>query len=174
MLAVVAGSLTVRLPLSATHVLAAAAFVVVALDPWSPLSAGFWLSFLAVYVLMASTGWWGRSAFASSGRVAGWLEGLREATRLQLLVTFALMPPLAMLFNEISVVSPLANAYAIPVIGAVVTPLSLLLAGLALLDGLDGVTAGVAWLAHTLMQACMWPTEWLAALPGASLPTAAV
>lgn len=174
MLAVVAGSLALRLPLGPTHVLSAAAFVVVVLDPWSPLSAGFWLSFLAVYVLMASSGWWGRSAFMGGGRLAGWMQGLREATRLQLLVTLALMPPLAMLFNEISVVSPLANAYAIPVIGALVTPLSLLLAGLALLDGLDVVTELVARLAHALLQVCMWPTEWLAALPGASVPTAAV
>lgn len=174
MLAVVALSLAMRLPLSATHVLAAAAFVVVLLDPWSPLSAGFWLSFLAVWVLMASTGWWGRPVFSPAGRVAGWKAGLAEATRLQILVTLALLPPLSMLFNDVSLISPLANAYAIPVMGALVTPLSLLLAGLALVSGLEWATQGVAWLAHGLLQACMWPTEWLARLPWASLPTLAV
>ncbi len=174
MLAVVALSLALRLPLKATHVLAAAAFLVVALDPWSPLSAGFWLSFLAVYVLMASTGWWGRELHTAAGVVAGWKSKLLGASRLQILVTLALLPPLALLFNEISVVSPLANAYAIPVIGVLVTPLALLLAGVALVPGMETLTAAVAWAAHALLQLCMWPTEWLASLPGASLPVAAV
>src|SRR5690606_17253496 len=132
----VALSLALRLPLGPTQVLAAAAFLVVALDPWSPLSAGFWLSFFAVYVLMASSGWWGRVMFTPAGTVAGWRDKLLAATRLQILVTLALLPPLAWLFNEISVVSPLANAYAIPIIGVLVTPLALLLAGCALVPQL--------------------------------------
>ena len=174
MLAVVALSLTLRLPLTATQVLAAAAFTVVALDPWAPLSAGFWLSFLAVYVLMASTGWWGREVDFNAAAATGWKHKLLAASRLQILVTLALLPPLALLFNEISVVSPLANAYAIPVIGVLVTPLALLLAGVALLPGMETLTEVLAWSAHALLQLCMWPTEWLAALPGASLPVAAV
>lgn len=174
MLAVVAASLALRLPLQATHVLAAAAFVVIALDPWAPLSAGFWLSFFAVYVLMASTGWWGKVTFSPAGVVASWKSKLWAATRLQILVTVALLPPLAFLFNEISVVSPLANAYAIPIIGVLVTPLALVLAGCALVPGADALSGAVAWLAHALLDICMWPTQWLASLPGASLPVAAV
>src|SRR5690606_40022636 len=88
--------------------------------------------------------------------------------------TLALLPPLAWLFNEISVVSPLANAYAIPIIGVLVTPLALLLAGCALVPQLETLAAALAWLAHALLDFCMWPTEWLAALPGASLTVAAV
>lgn len=169
MLAVVALSLALRVPLSPSHVLSAAAFAVVAMDPWSLLSSGFWLSFLAVHVLMASTGWWGQSATsARAGALTGTMGKLHTAARLQLLVTLALMPPLALLFSEVSLVSPLANAYAIPVIGVVVTPLALLLAGLALVPGMEAVAGGVAWLAHLLLDVCMWPTERLASLPGAS------
>ena len=174
MLAVVALSLAWRVPVNPTHVLAAAAVAVVVLDPWSLLASGFWLSFLAVYVLMASTGWWGqgvrRGRQGRYGRLAGMLA---EATRLQLLVTLALMPPLALLFNEVSLVSPLANAYAIPVIGALVTPLALLLAGMSLVPGFGPAAHVIAWVTHGLLQFCMWPTEWLAALPGASISVAA-
>lgn len=174
MLAVMAASLGLRLPLNPTHVLAVAAFAVVVMDPWSLLASGFWLSFLAVYVLMASTGWWGQSAGRpANDRASRTWRMLLEAARLQLLVTLALMPPLALLFNEVSLVSPLANAYAIPVIGAVVTPLSLLLAGLAMVPGLEALAAGVAFAAHWLLEACMWPTTWLAALPGASVTVSA-
>ncbi len=173
MLLVMGVSLALRLPLSPSPVLAAAAFVVVGLDPWAPLSAGFWLSFLAVYVLMAATGWWGRGAFTPQGRLPRVVRKLHAAARLQICVTLALLPPLALLFSEISIVSPLANAYAIPIIGMLVTPLALLLAGMALVPGLEVAVGAVAWLAHALLQLCMWPTEWLAGLPGASLPVAA-
>ena len=169
MLAVMALSLGLRVSLSPSHVLAVAAFAVVAMDPWSLLASGFWLSFLAVYVLMASTGWWGQATIAVLNKGLSVTEGkLMAAARLQLLITLALMPPLALLFSEVSLVSPLANAYAIPVIGMLVTPLALLLAGLALLPGAGVLASWVATLAHLLLEACMWPTQWLADLPGAS------
>lgn len=174
MLVVMALSLHWRLALGPTHVLALAAFAVVVMDPWSILASGFWLSFLAVYVLMASTGWWGQATqIRHEGAWSARAGQLGEAARLQLLVTLALMPPLAFLFNEISLVSPLANAYAIPVIGALVTPLALLLAGLALVPGLETAAGGVAWAAHFLLDVCMWPTTWLAELPWASVVVAA-
>lgn len=174
MLAVLAVSLSLRVPLQPTHVLALAAFAVVLLDPWSLLSSGFWLSFLAVYVLMASTGWWGSETAAPQTALRrGWLGVLHAAARLQLAITLALLPVLALLFSEISLVSPLANAYAIPVIGLLVTPLALLLAGLSLVPGAEGAAGGLAVVAHGLLQVCMWPTQWLAALPGASVPVAA-
>lgn len=173
MLAVVAVSLGWRLPMGATHVLAVAAFAVVAMDPWSLLSAGFWLSFLAVYVLMMSTGWWGQAVTDRSRGV--WLrfrKTLATAASLQALITLALMPVLGLLFNEVSLVSPLANAYAIPLIGMLITPLSLLLAGLALISGWGTAAALVAESAHWLMEMCMWPTTWLASLRGASIVVA--
>lgn len=173
MLAVLALSLGLRIPLAPTHVLAAAAFAVVLMDPWSMLASGFWLSFLAVYVLMAGSGWWGTPARSRLGPVASLMGKLSVAARLQLSITVALMPPLALLFNEVSLVSPLANAYAIPLLGALVTPLALLLAGLAVVPGMDAAAGAVAWVAHTILQLCMWPTAWLAELPGASLSVAA-
>jgi len=174
MLAVMALSLSLRVPLSPTHVLAVAAFAVVAMDPWALLASGFWLSFLAVYVLMASTGWWGKTLFEPGGRMLAGLAGrLHAAARLQWFVTLALMPPLALLFSEVSLVSPLANAYAIPVIGMLITPLALLLAGFAMVPGMESAAGGAAALAHFLLDACMWPTAWLADLPGASVTVAA-
>src|SRR5690606_10673780 len=85
--------------------------------------------------------------------------------RLQWEVTWALAPLLAWTFHEVSLVSPLANAYAIPVIELLITPLSLLLAAVALVPGLATVAGGLAWLAHGALALMMRPTEWLAALP---------
>jgi len=173
MLAVLALAYTVRLPLTASRVLLLAASAVVLLDPWALMASGFWLSFGAVAVLMASRVWEdpGASSPAIRRRTG---QKLWFAARLQLAITLALMPLLARLFHEISLVSPLVNAYAIPVVGLLVTPLSLLLALLACIPGAQWLTQAVAWLAHGLLAGMMQPTQWLAAFPAASIVVPAV
>ncbi len=88
---------------------------VVLLDPWALLQAGFWLSFVAVGVLFASTG----SGLPQGGRVQALL-------REQAVVTVALSPLTLLLFGQVSVVGLLANLVAIPWVTLVVTPLALL------------------------------------------------
>jgi len=181
MLAVLALAYTARLPLLASRVLLAAAVVVVVLDPWALMASGFWLSFGAVAVLLAVGGWEGWQTAAQGGRAPPaatralrWLHLLGSATRLQLSISLALMPLLARLFHEISLVSPLANAYAIPIVGFLITPLALLLAALACIPGLEWAAHAVAWAAHSILSGMMQVTQWLAALPIASLGVAAV
>src|SRR5690606_36917081 len=104
MLAVMAGAYLLRLPMSASRLLSLVAFAVVLLDPWALLASGFWLSFGAVYVLMASSGWWGQPAghVAVAGRWRRAGDFLGKATRLQLSITAGLMPLLALIFHEVS------------------------------------------------------------------------
>lgn len=179
MLAVVAGAQALQIRLNGTRVLALAAAAVVAADPWSVQASGFWLSFAAVAVLLAvgldeeSSAVRTRRArqareadpAVAPSRGTRWLQGLRLAARLQWAVTLALAPALAWVFHEISLVSPIANAYAIPVIELCVTPLSLLLAAVSLVPVLEPVAAMLAHVAHGVLAAMMRPTEWLAGLP---------
>src|SRR5690606_37718520 len=174
MLAVIAAAYFLRLPMNASRLLSLVAFAVVVLDPWALLASGFWLSFGAVYVLMASAGWWGQPVGRLKvSRWRRWQTALATAVRLQLAITVGLMPLLALIFHEVSLASPLANAYAIPVISVVVTPVSLLLAGAALLPGLELPAAGLAWLGHAAMDWIMVPTVWLADFRAASIYVAA-
>jgi len=98
-----------------SQVLALALLVVVILDPWAVIAAGFWLSFAAVAVL----------AYAFAGRVgvAAWLKAALQS---QWAVTLGMLPLLLFMFHQASFVSPVANAFAIPLISFVVTPLALL------------------------------------------------
>jgi competence protein ComEC len=150
MLAVVALCVMADRHGSPSRVLALAALAVVAFDPWAVASAGFWLSFGAVaaifYVMALRTGRHGVLG-------AAWRE--------QLAVTVAMLPMLVALFHEFSVVSPLANALAIPVVSLAVVPLTLI--GTLLPIALDA--------AHALMAFVVWALQWLAALPGAVLET---
>jgi len=92
-----------------------ALFVVLLIDPWAVLSAGFWLSFGAMAAILWVT--FGRVALPD--KLRGWVT-------VQGAVTLALAPVLFLLFQQVSLISPLANAVAIPVVSWLITPLALL------------------------------------------------
>lgn len=98
-----------------SQVLSLALLAVVVLDPWAVIASGFWLSFTAVAVL----------AYAFSARIAvtGWFKAALQS---QWVVTVGMLPLLLLLFHQASIISPVANAFAIPLISFVVTPLALL------------------------------------------------
>ncbi len=177
MLMVLAGARVVRVPLSVSRALCLVVFVVVALDPWALLASGFWLSFGAVCVLLASGAWAGRPLIRapdSRGRRLCRAAGL--AARLQLAITVGLTPILASVFHQVSLASPLANAYAIPVMELLVTPLSLLTAATAFVPGMHWLADVFAWLGHGALALAMVPTTWLAgsriaALDATAAPT---
>jgi competence protein ComEC len=146
-----------RWPWPQTWMLACA--VVVALDPWALLQAGFWLSFVAVGVLFATDA--GRAPHASGRLQAGALR-LGGLLREQWVVTVALAPLTLLLFGQVSLVGLVANALAIPWVTLVVTPLAML-----------GVVAPALWTlagaAIAVLLACL---QWLAAWPWATLSLA--
>ncbi len=148
MLSVVAAALWLGRAGSASTVLALALLAVAVADPWAVFEPGFWLSFGAVGVIM----------YVGVGRI-GRPHWLREWASVQWAVTLGLVPALLLMFQQVSLVSPLANAFAIPAISLVVTPLTL--AGTVLpLDFL-------LLLAHQAMAWCMAALEWLSRLPDA-------
>jgi competence protein ComEC len=149
MLAVVAVALWSGWRWPVATVLGFALGLVALLDPMSVSAPGFWLSFGAVAAI----------ALASAGRIghAGWIAAW---ARSQWAVTVALVPLLLALFQQVSVVSPLANAVAIPLVSLVVAPLALL----AIAIPVDAV----AQLAHAMMALCIGFLQWLALAPGAA------
>lgn len=105
--------------------LLAAAVVVTAVDPWALSQPGFWLSFAAVGLLMASA--------ADDAPVRDWRAALHQGLRSQWVATLGLAPLSLLFFQQISTYGLLANLLAIPLVSFVITPLAL---GGALLPGL--------------------------------------
>ncbi len=100
--------------LSATHALALALLAVTITDPLSPLAPGFWLSFLAVGVLL----------LVSTER--GYHRGpWHRWGRPHLLVALGLLPVTLAVFGENPWLGPVANAVAVPWVGVVVVPAAL-------------------------------------------------
>lgn len=149
MLAVVAVAVWRNRMISPSMVLAIALFVVVLIDPWATLSAGFWLSFGAVAIIMLVT----IGRINTSGATARWTGWLR----IQWAITLGLIPLLLALFQQLSIVSPFANAIAIPLISSIVVPLTLLSA----LPGLDFPLT----MAHGVLSFVMEFLQWFSALP---------
>jgi len=148
MLAVVAIALWQGRFTSATTVLAWALLAVVVLDPWAVLSPGFWLSFGAIAIIM----------LVSVGRIGKvhWFTGWAQV---QWAITLGLIPPLLAMFQQVSLISPIANAFAIPLVSLVVVPLAML-ATLPLLDFM-------LLPAHAVMSGCMALLQWLSDVPQA-------
>ncbi|NKI93669.1 DNA internalization-related competence protein ComEC/Rec2 [Rhizobacter sp. SG703] len=108
-------------------VLLAAAVVVTAFDPWALLQPGFWLSFMAVGLLMASEPSHGLPARGETpGRLAAVSRSLRAGLRTQAIATIGLAPLTLVFFQQISLVGFAANLVAIPLVTLVITPLALL------------------------------------------------
>jgi len=148
MLAVVAAALWSGRTVSSTAVLSAAAAFVVILDPMAVIAPGFWLSFGAVAVIMLAGG----SRIGKSGWFLAWAQT-------QWAVTLALVPFLLAMFQQVSLVSPVANAFAIPLVSLVVVPLALAASVLPM--------DWVAHAAHQAMTFCMFLLRLLGDLPEA-------
>ncbi|MCE5394004.1 MAG: ComEC/Rec2 family competence protein [Acidithiobacillus sp.] len=99
--------------------LAFTAAIMAVLDPGQVIDLGYWLSILAVAILI--------SLGAGEGH---W----RQAVAAQWRVSLLLLPLIAYLFGNLSLISPLANILVIPLIELIAVPIALLGAVAALLD----------------------------------------
>ncbi|MDZ7653109.1 MAG: DNA internalization-related competence protein ComEC/Rec2 [Burkholderiaceae bacterium] len=163
MLSVVALALLARTSMAPAVTLALAAAVVTLIDPWASAAHGFWLSFGAVAAILLALR--GRRAQPS-----GWRARLLMAGQVQAAVTIALVPLTIALFQQVSLVSPLANAVAIPIVSLVVTPLALLGGLFVLLPApLDSFAVPSLAIGHALFEALAQALGWAAGLGWASL-----
>ena len=159
MLTVAAVGLMVARPGTANVIWLWALATVLAWDPWAGLTPGFWLSFGAVGVLLYA-GVGRLSSPPPVSRVARAARGLRAAARTQAVVTLALVPGPLALFQQVSLVSPIANAIAIPVVTFAVVPMALA----AIVLPIDALWQA----AHAVFAALMIALDALAAAPSAA------
>jgi len=164
MLVVVAVAMWTGRIASVSHVACIALGLVLLLDPWAVLWPGFWLSFGCVALILFTTVGRGRAHLTDpvdpgNRRQRLWAWCKAEG-RTQLALTLGLVPLTVLLFGEISIISPVANAIAIPLISFVVTPLAL--AGSFLPAP---VSTGLLQCAHTCIELLAQVLTWLSNLP---------
>jgi len=151
MLLCVAGASLLRRTTRPMDVLSVALLLVLLWDPAAVMSAGFWFSFLAVAVIFHTlTGRMARSRWLKWG----WM---------QVVIALALLPLSLFLFQQASLVSPLANLFMVPYVSLLVVPLILL--GLLMLPISNAAAAALFTVAGSLFQ-FIWPVlQWLSDFP---------
>lgn len=180
MLVCAAAGLSGRLPLTGHQAVALAAAAMTLLDPWAVMSTGFWLSFAAVATLIVVSEQTPRRSGSSSqqtiqqSRAARLWTALTLATHLQVVMTMATTPVLAFLFQQVSFASLAANAWAIPWVTFIATPLALLLSAATLLPVSDVWLSPLAWLAHESLYWSLWPVRWLASFEWMAIDVSAM
>jgi competence protein ComEC len=152
-------------------VLSIALALVLLLDPWDVLAPGFWLSFGAVAIILyASVGRLPPAPAPAASRWQRWRAALMPATQTQYVVSIGMVPLTLLLFGQVSLISPLANAIAIPLVSFVVTPLALL--GSVAPAPLSG---WLLWTGHAcialLAQALTWLSSFSWAVWSAPVPS---
>lgn len=152
MVTVVMGAVVFARALRPARTLFVALALILLWEPAAVLTAGFWLSFAAVGVIL-----W--VVLGERGRTARWSRWVR----VQGAVSVGLFPLLTLAFGQVSLVAPLANLLAIPWVGFVVVPTTL--TGVVLLPVSERAAALLFGLAHGALTWLWWLLEQLAALP---------
>jgi competence protein ComEC len=99
--------------------LGAALLFVLVCDPLAPIGASFWLSFVAVAVLLTL----GMQRSLAPRRA--WTVRVTAALRTQWAVSLGLLPFAALYFGEVSLLAPIVNLVAIPLFALLLVPLTL-------------------------------------------------
>lgn len=160
MIAIAMGGIVAQRHLRPAHTLALALAAVVLLDPLSVTSPGFWLSFLAVgFILYLLTGRLHRAGLVRGLAWTNWATSL------------GLAPVLLFFFGQVSLASPLANLFAVPVLGLAITPLALF--GALVLLVWPAVGKVLMGFTETLVAWTWKALEWLSALSWAQWQHAA-
>ena len=149
MVVVMMGALLQQQPRRRSDTLALALVFVLLFDPLAVMAPGFWLSFAAVGLIF----------YVMTQRLrqpGGW----RQWGRVHLVIAVGLIPLMLLFFQQLPLISPLANMLAVPWMSFLVVPPVLLAAGLLTL---------LPTLAHFFLMlagwslALLWPLlEWLA------------
>jgi len=168
MIAVALAALASRRRIGAAQILSATLVIVLVCDPFAPLAASFWLSFVAVAILLALAV--PRPLVrAPAGFLRRGAHTALEFARLQWWIGLALLPLTAWYFGEISVVGPFVNLVAIPFFNACLVPLSVLATLGLSLDALAGWVAPIVHAVASLAGITVRALHAVAELRGASV-----
>lgn len=150
MLSVVVFAVLTRRLAASFDVLQLALLLVLVLDPLAVLSTGFWLSFLAVGLILLTLA---KDQQASAIRASR----IYRLVKIQWFLMIGMMPLGSLLFNQISLLAPVMNLVAVPLVSILVVPLSLIGAALAFLQ--PQVAAFFLHSANRLMEWLWWLLE---------------
>ena len=115
MLSIAMLAITWQRNITPINTLSVTALAVLIVDPFAVLSAGFWLSFLAVTVIV----------YSLAGRITK-PKNFFSMIKIHWVISLALAPLLLYYFQQVSIIAPIANFITVPLISLLVVPLCLI------------------------------------------------
>lgn len=168
MIAVGLAVLVSRRRIDTAQALAATLLAVLAIDPFAPLTASFWLSFVAVALLLALAQ---ASPLRDTGatRMRRACRAARELATWQWWIGLALLPLTVLYFGELSTIGSLVNLAAIPFFNAVLVPLVVAATMTQTFAAVAAVTAPLVTAVGALASVTVGALHLAAELPGAAV-----
>jgi competence protein ComEC len=139
-------------PLSSSQILSLAMLAVLLWDPLALMSAGFYLSFLAVAVIVY--------VLAHRHQPFSWWH---QWGRMQWSLGLALIPLSLLYFQQASLISPVANLIAVPWVSFLVVPWLLLASMLSVVAPM--LAGWLLYLVSQSMEALWWLLQWASSWP---------
>ncbi|MCJ8321816.1 MAG: DNA internalization-related competence protein ComEC/Rec2 [Colwellia sp.] len=134
-------------------------FLLILIEPFSLFSSSFWLSVYAVFIIFITL--W-RFSYVLSNSEKLW-QTIKGLLIIQLSLTLFLLPLTALFYQQISLISLLANLIAVPVMSFIIIPLSLI--SLVLLPFSEFLSHEVMVLSLEVVQLLWWYLVLLAKQP---------
>lgn len=159
--------------LSFWWVMLLSATVILMIDPLAVLSAGFWLSFVAVGLLVLLS----QSALLSSlqtnemqqlsalqkpndsdEKTSAYVKKFKAFLSLQLVFFIAILPITLLFFGKASLLTPFVNLVAIPLLGLLVVPLNIVAFLVDMLSPTlaNGIWNALLWVLHAFHGSMAW------------------
>ncbi|MEM7400874.1 MAG: DNA internalization-related competence protein ComEC/Rec2 [Pseudomonadota bacterium] len=144
------------------NILSLALICVLLVDPFSILAPGFWLSFIAVAIILLSLK---HHSMTNNKRWVG-------VVKIQFILALGLLPVTLLFFQQASLISPLANLFAVPWVSVLIVPMALVGSvflliyepmGALLLQGADSLI-GLFWSALNYLHSMPF-SSWQHAIP---------
>lgn len=150
------------LPVSNLSLLFIVALIMTWLDPYVLWQAGFWLSFVAVLLLMR----YESTPIQEVTTATRIWQKAKSATALQLWLFIGMLPVSILFFGKVSLWGVLVNLFAIGLFGSIILPINLL-AGViyaispSLADGLWSLSSWILLKLHTALEFGLVGDSWL-------------
>ncbi len=158
MIALAMSAIVLQRNLKPYHTLVVVLLLVLVIDPLVILLPGFWLSFLAVSLII----------YVISGRLVnpGFIVG---SIKINWATSLGLAPLLLYCFQQISLIAPAANLIAVPVISLFIVPLALCAVLFLLIPSTVGIANLLFTLVSLVLEGLWWVLTKLANLPVATI-----
>ncbi|MDQ8951423.1 DNA internalization-related competence protein ComEC/Rec2 [Acinetobacter rudis] len=143
------------------QILLLSASILLLFDPLNILTAAFWLSYISSLILLRI--YWGQGHTVQVEAVQSVIWRVFQQINLfvisQWKIFIALLPLMLWIFQQFSILAPLANCIAVPILGAVVVPLAMIASSLH--QFVPNLAVALLYLLNWILEGLLWGLQYL-------------